>query len=218
MFEKLFNLIFPNVCGFCGKINADYACKMCRENLKYICGGNLLLPYVGKHFDGLIFAYRYEGIVKKRILEFKFFNKKFLYRALSIELFLKLKPYKDFFDVIIPVPIHWKKFLNRGYNQSYLIAKFLSLGLNISVKRNVLRKIFNNKSQTSFSESDRFLNVRGVYSVSNAVDIKDRCVLLVDDVFTTGATVDECSRVLKVAGAKKVFVATIAKTGKQASH
>lgn len=211
MFENFLNLIYPNVCGFCGKINVDNTCKICRENLKYICGGNILLPYARKNFDGLIFAYRYEGIVKRKILEFKFFNKKFLYKALSEELLYRLIPFKDRFDCIIPVPIHWKRYFKRGYNQSYLIAKFLSRGLNIQVENNILKKVINNKSQTLFSESERLSNVRDVYKVCNATSIKGKCVLLVDDVFTTGATVDECSRMLKLAGAKAIFVATVAK-------
>jgi ComF family protein len=111
----------------------------------------------------------------------------------------------------VPVPIHKKRLKKRGYNQSSLIAKAVAKALKVKFINNLLYKIKNTVPQSSLSEKERKLNVRRAYIVRNSQMIKDKIVLLIDDIYTTGATVEECSKELKEAGAKDVIVATIAK-------
>jgi competence protein ComFC len=120
----------------------------------------------------------------------------------------------DFFlkksDVIVPVPLFWWKKLKRGYNQAALLAEVVGDECRIEVKHS-LRRVKNTKTQTKLNEESRKENVSNAFEVNDGM-IKDKIVLLIDDVLTTGATLNECARVLKEAGAKKVYscVAAIA--------
>jgi ComF family protein len=117
--------------------------------------------------------------------------------------------------VLVPVPLHAKKLRQRGFNQSELIAraalKLLS-GSGFELKAQVLERCRETQSQIGLSRHQRRENMRGAFKVANAGDIAGREVLVVDDVMTTGTTVSECARVLRRAGASKVYVATVART------
>jgi competence protein ComFC len=120
----------------------------------------------------------------------------------------------DFFlkqsDVIVPVPLFWWKRLKRGYNQAQLLAAVVGDECGIEVNP-MLRRVKNTRTQTKLDEELRKKNVSNAFEVNDG-SVKDKIVLVIDDVLTTGATVNECARVLKNAGAKKVYscVAAIA--------
>ena len=211
--NKLLEIIFPRKCAFCNIIiNKDYACKKCKKKLEYMCI-NYVHEEVKKHeFENLICAYPYIGMIREKLLEFKFKNKKFLYRALSEKLIIDIKKISiQKFDYIIPVPISFNRYLERGYNQSYLIAKFISKELNKPLIKFGLVKVKNNRKQSLLSMAERAQNVKGVYRVLNSRLIDGKNILLIDDIFTTGTTVEECSKVLKNNGAQRIIVATVAK-------
>jgi len=116
--------------------------------------------------------------------------------------------------LIVPVPLHSRKRRQRGFNQAELVAR-------AAVKRQpsgrfelspVLHRIRETQSQIGLSRHDRRENLRGAFALTTPEVIRDREVLLVDDVFTTGTTVSECARVLRRSGAAKVYVATVART------
>ena len=146
---------------------------------------------------------------------FKFHNKKYFryFLAKSIADILDKTCIKNI-DFIVPVPISIKRYFERGYNQSFLIAKNISKYLNIPVLKYCLVKVKHNKRQSELLNKQRVLNVKNVYKVYNSKLIKGKCVLLIDDIYTTGSTVNECSRVLKEAGVNKIIVATVAKASK----
>ncbi len=106
-------------------------------------------------------------------------------------------------DIIVPVPLFWWKNLRRGYNQAALLSEIISQECSIKMN-NILKRIKNTKSQTKLKEEKRRKNVLNAFVLQNN-GIKDKIVLLVDDVMTTGATINECARVLKNAGAEKVY-------------
>ena len=108
------------------------------------------------------------------------------------------------------MPLFWWKRLRRGYNQAKLLADVVGDECGIEVKH-ILRRVKNTRTQTKLDEESRKKNVSNAFEVNNG-KIKDKIVLLIDDVLTTGTTVNECARVLKEAGAKKVYscVASIA--------
>jgi ComF family protein len=226
MFKKIIKLIYPNTCGFCDKIlDNEFTCDECKKiytvNNKTcaICGrdteeiSNRCLDCLHKktHYSKLIFVFNYKDLVRKRIIEYKFQNKKYLFRCFAENLTKKIMQLNVRFDIIVPVPIHKKRLKKRGYNQSSLIAKAVAKALKIKFIDNLLYKIKNTVPQSSLSEKERKLNVRRAYIVRDNQIIKDKIILLIDDIFTTGATVEECSKELKEAGAKDVIVATIAK-------
>lgn len=212
MLEKLIEFIFPRKCGFCNiLINEDYTCKKCKKNLEYICINNDLQIMNNKHFEFLISSYLYLGKVREKILEFKFKNKKYLYKSLSEELLTKLKQYSNEIDCVIVVPISINRYFERGYNQSMLIGKFISKKLNKPLHKFVLLKCKNNDKQSKLNLMERIANVEDVYKILNKKVILNKRILLIDDIYTTGATVNECSKVLKQNGAKNIIVATIAR-------
>lgn len=117
---------------------------------------------------------------------------------------------------MVPVPLHPQKFRQRGFNQSELIAraalKFRPAKNRLQLQAGVLARLRPTKSQIGLSRHQRRENLRGAFGVVKPKEIAGREVLLVDDVFTTGTTVSECARVLRRAGASKVWVATVART------
>ena len=211
MFEKLLKFIFPNRCGFCGElIKEEYTCKKCKKKLEYMYTKNNVQKVDERHFDLLISAYYYAGCVRSKMLQLKYKNKKYLYNALSEKPLYNLLPYSNEIDYIIPVPISFKRYFERGYNQSLLIAKFISEGIHKPLAKHVLIKVKNNKKQSELSLVQRSVNVKDVYTVVNQKVTSGKRILLIDDIYTTGATASECSRVLKMHGARSVLVATIA--------
>jgi ComF family protein len=117
-------------------------------------------------------------------------------------------------DIIMPVPLHWRRLFERRYNQAALIANILSERSGVEGEMMALRRRKYTKPQASLTRRQRLKNLKGVFVVNDKyVDkIKGNNVLLIDDVATTGATIAECSKVLKKAGAEKVFVLTLART------
>ncbi len=114
--------------------------------------------------------------------------------------------------IIIPIPLSRKRLRQRGYNQSELLGKFLSDKLSIRIENNVLYKIKETISQVEIKDRNKRLkNLEGAFEVKNAEIIKNKNVILIDDITTTGATLNEARRILKTAGAKKVIGLTVAK-------
>lgn len=206
------NLIFPNVCGICDKICKESLCKKCEINLNNIVK-NKIDKYTDKNFEKHLYLFKYEGILKERLIKFKFNDKPYVYKAF-VNFLIKNKKICRFlksYDIIIPVPIHYNRKVTRGYNQSALIARNLAKELEIKYEEKVLLKRVNNKPQSTKNKKDRKENVIGVYHTKNEYKLLNKNVLLLDDIYTTGSTVNECSKLLKIAGAKKIDVITIAK-------
>jgi len=125
--------------------------------------------------------------------------------------------------LLVPVPLHARKFRQRGFNQSELIAraavKIMAAEMPLQLESGVLERCRETQSQIGLSRHQRRVNMRGAFAVREQQEITGRTVLLVDDVYTTGTTASECARVLRRAGASKVFVATVARTLKaEAQH
>jgi ComF family protein len=114
-------------------------------------------------------------------------------------------------DAILPVPLHSKRLRQREFNQSLLLARVVSLASGIPLQANNLRRVRWTQPQIELNGDERRKNVRGVFKVIRPDQVQDRSILLIDDVYTTGATVNECARVLKKAGAQTVNVLTVAR-------
>jgi ComF family protein len=115
---------------------------------------------------------------------------------------------KKSWDLIVPIPLHWKKRIRRGYNQSYALARGLSMVLKIPVEHRWLTRFINNPSQATLMRHERIKNAVGIFKASGRRELGR--VLLIDDVVTTGSTVNEAAHVLKQSGAAQVTVATVA--------
>lgn len=124
-----------------------------------------------------------------------------------------MKKYVELFgkyDIIGAVPIHKKRMLERGYNQSELIAKEIAKNIQGIEYKKLLKKTKNNQTQSELKKEERLENVKNVYEIQNKQIIQDKKIILFDDIYTTGSTVNECSKVLKENGAKEVLVLTLA--------
>ena len=206
------NIIYPNVCGICDKIYKSDVCKKCEMQLKEKAKFKVD-KYQNKNFEKHIYLFKYEGIIKERLIKFKFNEKPYIYKSFVNFLIKNEKICKILktYDIIIPVPIHYNRKVTRGYNQSALIAKEIAKNLEIEYDDNILYKRVNNKPQSTKNKEERITNVIGVYFVETKEKLLNKKVLILDDIYTTGSTVNECSKVLKLAGVNKVDIITIAK-------
>lgn len=206
------NLIYPNVCGICDKICKDDLCKKCEIKLNNISKFKID-TYKNKNYKRHIYLFKYEGIIKERLIKFKFHQKAYIYKSF-VNFLIKNKKICRFlksYDIIIPVPIHYNRKVTRGYNQSALISKSIAKQLYLNYDEKVLLKKVNNKPQSTKNKQERKMNVIGAYYIKNKERIFNKKVLLIDDIYTTGSTANECAKVLKIAGAKYIDVLTIAK-------
>jgi len=211
--EFILDLIFPKFCLGCKK-EGSFLCEDCFSILDISTNHQ---RFKGKNLTDLYFPVNYENfLVKKLIQNFKYpplikeLKKELALIIISHLLLLDKKP--DFSDfVLVPIPLSKKKLRWRGYNQAEEIARELANFLKIPLISDCLVKIKETKDQVELSEKERRENVKGAFFVKNREEIFGRNILLVDDVFTTGATMEEAARVLKEAGAEKIVGIVIAK-------
>ncbi len=213
----LLNLLFPKFCFNC-QMEGIYLCEDCRAILNI---NNHHQVFSGKHLNDLYWAIDYKKpLIKKLIHNFKYepFVKE-LSKPLSsliinhFQLIEKPLPFfgegSEFF--LIPVPLYEKRLRWRGFNQAQELAKQLSLFWNIPLLNNYLIKIKKTFLQSQLAKQERLGNVRNAFLVKNQEKIKNKKILLIDDVFTTGATMEECAWILKKAGAQQVIGLVIAR-------
>ncbi len=166
----------------------------------------------GKHFSLCVSPLTYEGQVRESIHRYKFGGRQFYEKTYAPLMAAAVGQELGDFDLITYVPISQKRRRKRGYDQSELLARSLGELLHKPVL-SCLRKRRDNPAQSGLLHgSERVKNVHGVYEAQNMENFHGKCVLLVDDIITTGATLEECSNVLAGAGAGKVLCATLAMT------
>jgi len=158
----------------------------------------------------------YEGIAKDIILLYKYRGFEVLSGVLADFLIRSLGREEDLWsgvEAVVPVPLHPAKEKSRGFNQARLLAKRLAKHKNIPLQAGRLVKVRRTDAQTSLDARARATNLKGAFEVRKNAGIKGKIVLLVDDVYTTGSTIRECSAVLKKAGVEEVRAITVAQAG-----
>ena len=227
--EKIINLIYPQTCGICGKINNKTICSKCNIQLKKQEKMGMLTKEkleensleMEKHFEELMYIFKYEGQIRELILDYKFNEKSYMYKTFVNFLLKNKKIFENIkkYDKIIPVPISKKRYKERGYNQSLLIAKEISMQISYETNNNIKLELVNNCliktkniiEQSKLNKEDRQHNIQGVYTLKNGSILSNKSILLIDDIYTTGSTVNECSRVLQQAKTNKIGVLVLAK-------
>ncbi len=204
--ECLAEVIFvkPPFCSLCGdpisgKIDHAYVCYFCTS-----------LP---RFFDKARSSILYDGILRKALQAFKYQAGLWLYHDLVSLIYActTAQLNVDRIDMVTCVPLHARRRRKRGYNQSYLLAKGLSSKIDKPLKKNLLKRIRSTKSQTDLTARERITNLEAAFKAKKGACVKDQHILLVDDIMTTGVTVNECARTLKEAGASEVSVVTVAR-------
>ena len=218
--EKILNQIYPQTCGICGKIDTKSICSKCNLELKKQAEIRILQKeYIEeksekeKYFQELMYIFKYEGQIRQLILDYKFNEKSYIYKTFVNFLLKNKKIFENIkkYDKIISVPISKKRYKERGYNQSLLIANEISKQTNLELVNNCLIKTKNIIEQSKLNKEDRQQNIQGVYSIQNEEIITNKKVLLIDDIYTTGSTVNECSKILQQANPKKIGILVLAK-------
>ena len=231
LIENIVDLILPRRCLKCGKIldRAGYLCDKCVDEINFVtppycqrCGNPLhdensqfCAGCAGgkKRFYRLArSAMAYDDASKNLIIAFKFFDR--TENANLLAAMMKVAG-KDIFaagvDMIVPVPLHYTRLIKRRYNQSSLLAEKLSRMTDIPVENFALRRHRNTRPQVEFSGRNRVINVKNAFSVKRPELVRDKRIVLIDDVMTTGSTLKESALALKRAGAKSVDVLTAAR-------
>ena len=210
--------IFPQVCGICGKIDRNALCKKCELQLRKLDEFRIITKnddeeLENKFFDEVMYEFKYEGLIRKLILDYKFNEKSYLYVTFVKFLLKNKKLFENIkkYDTIIPVPISYKRYKERGYNQSLLIAKEIAVNTDLELLNNCLIKTKNIIEQSKLNKEDRAKNISDVYILQKKELIENRKILLVDDIYTTGSTVNECSRMLRYGNPKKIGILILAK-------
>ncbi|MCB4806898.1 ComF family protein [Tamlana sp. 62-3] len=223
MLKNLVNLFFPEVCYACQNLlndNEASICTTCRHDL----------PITNFHFNNddtvkkvlygrakiehatALFRFQKKSLVQQLIHGLKYKGYENIGFVLGNWLGGELKQIKAYqtIDAVIPVPLHKNKLKKRGYNQVTKFAEQLALALNAECYQNVLVKITNTKSQTTKERILRWNENQQLFATKNITQIKNKHILLVDDIITTGATIEACINVLTKAENVKISVATMA--------
>lgn len=235
MLNRILALFFPDRCFICNRIisfcpDEICLCESCRKRLIFldkiktcrlcgrpVYGSSSLCETCQAHrhiFDRAVSCLLYAGAARKAVLRYKFRGRRDLCRhfsALMLRIFYHYFKPEDF-DCIVCVPLSKLGYKKRGYNQSALLAKRLSAKTGIPFYPHAFCKIKETAAQSSLQHyAERIENVRHAYKLSrDALKLRHKRVLLIDDVLTTGATADALSKLLKHAGAEKVIVLTLA--------
>jgi ComF family protein len=191
-------------------------CSICSEPFEFdtrndmICGDCLIERPV---FDQALCLIDYNDFSKKLIHKLKFQDNYLVAKFFAPMLKNKIMSCQYDIDYIIPVPMHKYKLLTRKYNHAALLARYITKNLKVKSNSDVLIKKIKTKSQASLSKKARLINIKNSFQVNPAYKDKilGKNILIIDDVYTTGATLNECSKILKKNGANKIIVATICK-------
>lgn len=229
----LAEICFPSRCLFCRRDTSPgdplRLCDPCLSELSFLtgegcprCGMPFTVPSVD-HFCGpclkgenifdqarSLLAYR--GPLRDVVHSFKYHRNLTCIGTFGA-LFRESLTDSSFFlaDLIVPVPLHTSRLRQRGFNQSLLLAREFFRERKEKIKPRLLERHRPKPPQTSLNGRQRRLNVRGAFRVTNPSQVRDRTLVLVDDIYTTGATLNECARVLKRAGARRVTALTLAR-------
>ncbi len=207
--QDAMELFFPTKCPFCGCIiGRKTECAVCKDDLP-LCGQLI----TGPGFGAVAAPLWYDGRVRDAILAFKFRAKLGGMRTFGAMMAqTAAEHYSGQFDTITWVPVSKKRLRKRGFDQSRYLTAALCVDWHTEPVE-MLRKTVDNPAQSGLEDhAQRQANVLGVYEVVNKDQIAGRRILLVDDIFTTGATLSEAVRVLKEAGAAEVMCLTLAIT------
>ena len=208
--DYLLNLLFPPKCLLCRRVLADDEldlCHKCRINAPECANYQKKLPFI----DSWAAVWYYEDNPRRSLLRYKFRGKRNYADGYGRLLAMQLQErYPEGFDLLTWVPVSRLRKFTRGYDQVELLARSVGQELGLEPLP-LLRKIRHNRPQSGIiGDAKRRANVLGVYRVENPEILRDKNILLLDDIITTGATAGECARVLLTAGAKEIHCGAVA--------
>lgn len=219
--RRLVRLLFPGRCVFCRSLLDVSAgvdiCSGCYLKIPFYSGRPQVFPV--DRFDALVALCHYRGIVRDSIINYKFYGREANFRTYAALLSERIAERQDCGDIdaVAAVPLHRKRYRQRGYNQSALLSSYIARSIGKADISSLITRNRNTMSQSMLSGRDRHSNVKGAFSFSGKNAVSCKHVLLVDDILTTGNTINECSCVLKRAGAERVTAAVVATSRRRAN-
>lgn len=232
--NDLSEVIFPPQCLGCAEILHPFNkifCPACNDKIKFINGSLCLIcgttfpdsPAPShlcgdclenkKYFSYARAVFSYEDLILNSIHQFKYNRNISVGEMLASFMADFSFPDIDFTDysLLIPVPLHIKRLRERGFNQSLILANALEKKRRIPVNFSLLKRRKFTLTQTGSNRNERKQNIKGAFEVTDKRNIAGKNIILIDDVYTTGATINECAKTLVRAGAQKVAVLTLAR-------
>lgn len=233
--HEISDTLFPPLCLACSKVLSTGAqeifCPDCLSQITFISGGlcpvcGIIFPDspAGNHLCGNCLenkpwftsaraAVAYDGVILDAIHQFKYGRNMTTGAALASFLagFNFADQDLDSFDVIVPVPLHIKRLRERGFNQSLILARALGEKHELNVDFSSLKRCKMTFTQTGLHKKEREMNIAGAFVANSPGKFREKKLILVDDVYTTGATINECAKTLVQAGASQVAVITLAR-------
>ncbi len=225
--NDILSVIYPNHCVGCGKILSitgdKWVCDECGDSFEisdgkrcekcgriiYHRGSCRVCSSKKTYFDKGYSVFEYKDAVRSGIMDFKYRGMfrygKFLGRIMAEYAENNIK---SNFDYVTAVPLHSARYRKRGYNQSEILARYAAKSLGVEYK-NILVRSVNTKPQNSLGSKERLENIKGAFSVKKNVSVDGKRILIVDDIFTTGSTINECSKILKQNKAAGVEIFTL---------
>lgn len=237
LIDTFLDLLYPPLCRHC-KIKLERHdgrnfCQQCWNSIQLIAEptcpicGYPLENYPAKvqkcyqcppdkvHYDRAASVTRYDEVMREAIHWFKYRYKKGLKESLSDFMLQGLEDYyrPEHFDAVVPVPLHRRRQKQREFNQAHLLSAPVAEKLQVPLEHAALARIRYTRPQSQLKALHKAANIAGAFKVRREEAVRDKCLLLIDDLYTTGSTVNECARVLKESGAKRVCVLTLARAG-----
>lgn len=235
-FSRILDFILPTSCSFCndpvGDSGIPFFCSACWADFSPIrgpvcprCGRPFDSPETLSHspdhaclacrrelplFDQALSVGHFEGSLREAVHQFKYRPCRSLGKPLGEWMAANVRLVTDI-DIVMPVPLHAGRLKERGFNQALLLAHRMSEAHRIPLSRDNLFRVRHTRPQVELSGAERIRNVAGAFALRQPGEVADRRVVLIDDVFTTGATMNECAAVLKRAGAAQVTAFTLAR-------
>lgn len=224
MLELIMELVFPRhlKCSLCGEeIDEEFFCSTCKASIQFNIGkvcrfcGRMIYgeidicnncKSINRYYDGGVSVALYDDYIKGMMYQFKYNNKTYLGHTMAKYLIDKIATLdlNVEFDGIIPVPLHYKREIKRGYNQTRIMAEFMSEISGLKVF-NVLERAKETPPLNQLTQLERVHVLKDVFVMKEPLS---GSYILVDDIFTTGATVNACSKILKENGVDYIFIAT----------
>lgn len=218
LWDPVLDFIYPPVCLLCDEkySGSDILCPACSEFLER----SAQLDFINEsadfyhlsdalYFDGIYYFWEFTPEIQKLVHHLKYNGMTkiadFLGKIMATQFI-----HKEEVDCIVPIPLHPVRYRERGYNQSEKVAFVLSKFWCVSMQSNILKRISYTPTQTHLTAEERQKNLSNSFNAS-CEKVKGQSILLVDDIITTGSTMNICAKVLKNAGAKQVFGCSIAR-------
>jgi competence protein ComFC len=233
LLDTLLELFYPSNCVGCGqpqdvgvllcgqcretspRVQAPF-CRSCSRPFEGVIAEEFSCPNCEDHppaFDCVVSSYQAKGVLRELIHRFKYGRQFYLRRVLTdflVEAMQDVRIQTTPADYLVPVPLHPTRFRERGFNQADALAETLSKRTRLPILRCLERRRYTT-TQTRYDRQERMQNLRNAFSLRKSSDVREKHLVLLDDVLTTGSTLHECALVLRAAGAESVRAVTVAR-------